>query len=165
MNDRLLLLRGTMPGIGMAVAEACSHRERLRRICSILSEIPGYDWVGFYTVDRPGGNRLVLGPFSGAPTEHVSIEFGRGICGRAAETMQTIMVGDVGAESNYLSCSPDVRSEIVVPVFFGCEFVGELDIDSHRPDGFSPDDRRFLEWVAEIAAPSVAGLVRGDDGG
>ncbi len=162
MNERLLLLRSAMPEIDMANSRECSHRERLQRICAILAGIPGYDWTGFYIVDRTGGRRLILGPFSGAPTEHVTIEFGQGICGQAAETLQTFMVGDVGSEKNYLSCSPEVKSEIVVPVFLGCMFVGELDIDSHRPDGFSPDDRRFLEWVAETAAPSVAGLVRGE---
>lgn len=39
------------------------------------------------------------------------------------------MVQDVSEEAKYLSCSPKVRSEIVVPVLREGEIVGELDID------------------------------------
>ena len=63
-----------------------------------------------------------------------------------------MIVDDVGNESNYLSCSVDVKSEIVVPVFRDGVFVGELDIDSHRPANFGDEDKRFLERICRTIA-------------
>jgi len=161
MNERLRLLRSTMAEVDLAASEKGPGREVLQRICDVLTTIPGYDWAGFYVVDPSSERKLVLGPFSGEPTEHVSISFGQGICGQAAESLQTFVIGDVSTQGNYLSCSPRVRSEIVVPVFMGCRFVGELDLDSHLKEGFGCDDRRFLEWVAEVSSPFVAEVFKG----
>lgn len=157
-----MLLRSTMAEIDLVTSEKGSGRAVLQRICDVLTTIPGYDWAGFYIVASPAERKLVLGPFSGEPTEHVSIGFGQGICGQAAESLQTFIIGDVSTQDNYLSCSPRVRSEIVIPVFLGCRFVGELDLDSHRKEGFGSDDRRFLEWVAEVSSPFVANLLKGE---
>jgi L-methionine (R)-S-oxide reductase len=122
---------------------------------TIRGRLDGYDWAGFYLADPGGGRLLRLGPFSGEPTEHVAIEFGSGICGQAAETERTFMIADVRAEENYLSCSPSVISEAVVPVRWRGRLVGELDIDSHRASAFTGADRRFLELAAAVLAPHV----------
>jgi len=128
--------------------------EKLKEICVLLeSEIPHYNWVGFYLVDPEKKNELVLGPFVGEPTEHVRIPFGAGICGQAAERKLTFIVQDVSKETNYLSCSPEVKSEIVVPIFNkNREIVGELDIDSHHLEPFKEEDREFLENVCKIVS-------------
>ena len=128
-----------------------SHLERdekLRSICKLLREnFTHFNWVGFYLAS---GNELVLGPFEGEPTEHVRIPFGKGVCGRAAQTRKTRVVQDVSKETNYLACSPKVKSEIVVPILKNGNFVGELDIDSHMLSAFTEEDRKFLEKVCEI---------------
>jgi len=77
----------------------------------------------------------------------VRIAFGRGVCGRAAEQKQTIVVDDVSKETNYLSCSVNVKSEIVAPIFKDGDVVAELDVDSHTVSAFSQADRVFLEDV------------------
>ena len=133
-------------------ASGLSPDEALDRVCRLLKEtVPYYDWVGFYLV--AGGRELVLGPYAGEPTEHTRIAFGSGICGQAADRAETFVVQDVRRETNYLSCSPSVRSEIVVPVFAGNRLVGELDIDSRRLAPFRQEDREFLEEVARLVAP------------
>ncbi len=125
-------------------------REALQRVCDTLrNEVPHYDWVGFYFVD---GRELVLGPFSGEPTEHVRIKFGEGICGQAAEREEVFIVQDVSKEDNYLSCSPEVKSEIVVPIFKDGKVVGELDIDSHKLSPFTEEDEKFLEEVCSLVS-------------
>ncbi len=84
--------------------------------------------MGFYFV-HSSERELLLGPFSGRPTQYLTICFDRGICRQAVEKGETLMVQDVSEEAKYLSCSPKVRSEIVVPVLREGEIVGELDID------------------------------------
>ena len=126
---------------------------KLRGICKLLRDnVSHYDWVGFYLTDKTRENELILGPFEGDPTEHVRLPFGRGICGQAAELRKTFIVQDVSKETNYLSCSPNVKSEIVIPIFKNGEIVGELDIDSHTPSPFTDEDREFLEKVCEMVS-------------
>ncbi|MBN1155381.1 GAF domain-containing protein [candidate division KSB1 bacterium] len=122
-------------------------------ICDTLKrEIDHYDWVGFYLVDDSDKRMLYLGPYAGAATEHVRIPFGKGICGQAAEKRRTLVIQDVSAEGNYLSCSPIVKSEIVVPIFRGDELIGELDIDSHKLSPFTAADNRFTVKLCQLVA-------------
>jgi GAF domain-containing protein len=131
---------------------ATSKNDKLKKICDLLkNSVPYYDWVGFY-ISNESKTELNLGPYSGEPTEHTKIPFGKGICGQAADKKETLVVQDVSLENNYLSCSPTVRSEIVVPLFKNGEIIGELDIDSHTIEPFSEEDSQFLENVCNIVA-------------
>jgi L-methionine (R)-S-oxide reductase len=130
---------------------------QLLHICELLQTADlSYDWVGYYLVSRDEEEILELGPFAGEPTDHVRIPFGHGVCGQAAATGRTFIITDVSLESNYLSCSSSVKSEVVVPVYAGGKLVGELDIDSHEADGFDDVDTGFLEKLALITADAVA---------
>jgi GAF domain-containing protein len=126
---------------------------KLKKICKILKEnISRYDWVGFYFVDKVKQDELMLGPFEGEPTEHIRIQFGQGICGQAAQLKTSYVVQDVSKEKNYLTCSPNVKSEIVIPIFKKNKIVGELDIDSHSLSAFNGEDKAFLEKICEIVS-------------
>ncbi len=148
------------------IRELASHEDAggaLARVCALLrDEVTHYDWVGFYLA-VPGERLLVLGPFEGAPTEHLRIPFGTGVCGQAAELAETVVVPDVSEEGNYLACSLETRAEIVVPLFHEGVICGELDIDSHRRDPFDASDRAMLSRIAEIVSP-LAGALAGSLG-
>ena len=125
---------------------------RLQQICDLLkASVPYYNWVGFY-FKNGNKNELKLGPYAGIPTEHVIIPFGKGICGQVAVSNENFVVPDVAAQDNYIACSINVKSEIVVPLFVNGENVGQIDIDSDVADPFSEADERFLEFVnAKVA--------------
>jgi GAF domain-containing protein len=126
---------------------------KLREVCRLLAdEVDVFDWVGFYLVDPDADRELVLGPYVGEPTDHTRIPFGKGICGQAAEMLETFVVQDVSKASNYLSCSIHVKAEIVVPVMKDDTFVAELDIDSHTKNSITEDHRRMLEEICRRVA-------------
>ncbi len=126
---------------------------KLEAICKLLKDnVSHYDWAGFYLVDKTRQNELILGPFEGEPTEHVRIQFGRGICGQAAQLKRTFVAQDVSKETNYLSCSLNVKSEIVMPIFKNGKIVGELDIDSHTLSAFTHEDEVFLRKICKIVS-------------
>jgi L-methionine (R)-S-oxide reductase len=109
-------------------------------------EFPAYTWVGVYLVE---GDELVLKAWSGPrPTQHVRIPIGQGICGLAARTGETVVVGDVSKDPRYMECFPETRSEIVVPILRDGVAIGEIDIDSDALEAFGPEDREFLERLA-----------------
>ena len=125
----------------------------MERVVEILKrEMPHYTWVGIYLLE---GDELVLGPFRGKPSPHTRIPIGSGICGAAARERETIIVDDVNADSRYLACSLETKSEIVVPIMNGAQVLGEIDIDSDQPAAFGSDDRRLLESVASRLAPMI----------
>lgn len=120
---------------------------KLQKICELLkSEIPHYDWVGFY-FKNGDKKELKLGPYAGEPTDHTIIPFGKGICGQVAESNKNFVVPDVQAQDNYIACSITVKAEIVVPLFVSEENIGQIDIDSNTPNPFTKADETFLEFV------------------
>jgi GAF domain-containing protein len=152
-DDAILMFAPLLDKIRKIIEEPADTNDKLLAICRLLgNKFSHYDWVGFYLVDKSGKRELVLGPFTGEPTEHVRIPLGKGICGQAAEKKVTIIVQDVSKEKNYLSCSPEVKAEIVVPIFKNGKVVGELDIDSHTLSPFTEEERKFLEDACEIVS-------------
>lgn len=122
-------------------------KHRLTEVCDLLqTNVDTYDWVGFYF--KNGDKReLILKAFAGEPTDHTIIPFGKGICGQVAESNQNFVVDDVSAQDNYIACSINVKSEIVIPLFVNGENIGQIDIDSHTKSAFSKEDEDFLTWV------------------
>ena len=134
------------------VAEAAGPEAASQRVVDALHDrFPHYDWVGIYWVD---GTDLVLGPWVGPEaTEHTRIPIGTGVCGAAAASGRTEIVGDVSADPRYLACFASTKSEIVVPIFHEGEVVGEIDIDGSDLDAFDDTDAQFLAEVAALLAP------------
>jgi len=119
-------------------------------ISSVLSHaFPHFFWTGFY---RVCGDRLVVGPYIGT-VGCLQIEFGRGVCGTAAEKRETVIVPDVAKFPGHIACDPNSKSEIVVPVFGpDRELIAVLDVDSDQLDSFDDDDRKGLEKIVALFA-------------
>lgn len=117
-------------------------------INSILShKFETYFWCGFY---RVCGDRLVIGPYIGT-VGCLQIEFGRGVCGTAAQKRETIIVPDVSQFPGHIACDPNSQSEIVVPVFGpGNELIAVFDVDSDQRDAFNEEDRAGLEKILAL---------------
>ena len=108
----------------------------------------GHLWTGFYRVAEPG-RLLRVGPYQGT-LGCMEIEFGRGVCGTAAKEKRTVVVEDVNAFTDHITCDPRSKSEIVVPVMNGDgDLIAVLDIDSDKLAAFDETDREGLEKVVE----------------
>jgi GAF domain-containing protein len=115
----------------------------------------GINWAGFYIFKE---GQLVLGPFQGGPA-CVRIAMGRGVCGAAAQSRQTVVVPDVHAFPSHIACDAASRSEIVVPIIKkDGGLYGVLDIDSPVLNRFTAQDRRDFEEVAAVFARSLQDL-------
>jgi len=120
----------------------------------ILDELETYNWSGIYRLE---GDTLVLDEYVGASTDHTRIPIGKGVCGTAVAEKQNQVIDDVRELSNYLSCSINTRSEIVVLIRDGDRILGQIDIDGHTVGAFDRSDELFLEEVATILANSWVG--------
>ncbi len=108
-----------------------------------------FSWVGFYLLKgaTEDHSELILGPFQGNPA-CTRIRVGEGVCGKAVQLKQTIIVPDVGKFPGHIYCDPDSRSEIVVPLRRGEKVIGVLDVDSDRLELFDRTDQECLEEIA-----------------
>jgi GAF domain-containing protein len=116
----------------------------------VASLSPRFNWVGIYVLE---GKYLELGPYLGAKTSHTRIAVGKGICGTAVAENADQNIGDVSTSSNYLACSVETASELVVLVREGGlpdgEILGQIDIDSHLPNAFGPAEEQAVRKVAK----------------
>jgi len=117
-------------------------------INSILANaFDAFFWTGFY---RVCGDRLIVGPYIGT-VGCLQIEFGRGVCGTAAQKRETVIVPDVNQFPGHIACDPNSKSEIVVPVFGpDHELIAVLDVDSDELDSFDEEDREGLERIVAL---------------
>jgi len=129
--------------------ESRSFNDSLNEICKLLKEeFSNFDWVGFYFAN-PKKQVLVLEAYSGKPTDHTVIPFGKGICGQVAISNTNFIVPDVSEQQNYISCDINVKSEIVIPILLDGNNVGQIDIDSNSINSFNIKDIKLLEAVCK----------------
>ena len=95
---------------------------------------------------------LVLEAFAGRATEHTRIPVGAGVCGTAVATGKDQNVPDVTAVGNYLACNLETKSELVVLIRRGAKVLGQLDIDSDVPAGFTAEHHAAVKEVADALA-------------
>src|SRR2546426_2735107 len=111
---------------------------------------PRFHWTGLYELYPD--QVLRLGPFVGAPTDHVFIGVGRGVCGTAVAEKRNMNVPDVRRISNYLACSSETRSELVVLIRSGERIHAQIDIDSHEIGAFDDETMKAVQQVADALA-------------
>ena len=111
---------------------------------------PRFHWTGIYELYPD--EVLRLGPFVGAPTDHVFIGVGRGVCGTAVAERRNMNVADVRRISNYLACSSETRSELVVLIRTGERIHAQIDIDSHEVGAFDDEAVAGVQQVADALA-------------
>ena len=114
-----------------------------------LDQLQDYNWSGIYRLE---GETLILDAYVGAATDHTHIPVGRGVCGTAVAEDKNQVIIDVRELTNYLACSTQTRSEIVVLIRKGDTILGQIDIDGHRVGAFDSSDEQLLEDMAAILA-------------
>lgn len=97
-------------------------------------------WVGFYLFKD---NHLILGPFQGR-VACTTIELDKGVCGKAARELKTVIVPNVHEFEGHIACDSRSNSEIVIPIIIKNKLYGVLDIDSTSFNRFNEIDEKEL---------------------
>ncbi|MEO5969402.1 MAG: GAF domain-containing protein [Bdellovibrionia bacterium] len=106
-----------------------------------------FNWVGIYILKD---DCLELGPFLGEPTEHTEIPVGLGICGAAVAEDRDLNIPHVSEAENYLACNLETQSELVILIRDKKgKILGQMDIDSHTPAAFGPEEEEAVKKVAQ----------------
>ena len=125
---------------------------RMATVASMLAaSFEHFFWTGFYVVDPDKPRELVVGPYQGT-LGCLRIAFGRGVCGKAAQTGEVQIVDDVLAFPDHIACDARSRSEIVLPVF-GPDgaLIAVFDVDATEPSAFDQADAEGLARILDQA--------------
>ncbi|NNF07066.1 MAG: GAF domain-containing protein [Candidatus Eisenbacteria bacterium] len=134
-----------------AVRGGMKFQNLLEKAVELIHECDeNFHWTGIYELYPDG--MLRLGPFIGAPTDHVFIGVGEGVCGTAVKEEKNQNIPDVMAIENYLACSTQTRSELVVLIRDEKMIYAQVDLDSHIVDAFAGDVEGEVQKVADFLA-------------
>ena len=129
----------------------------LEQVAERLKAYVPYSSLGVLLLDDLGHElRFVHAVgFPKSVTEHWRFGMGQGIVGTAAQKREVVYVADVSADSRYIDASPDVRSEMAIPLVAGGRTIGVLDIGGAEANAFTPEDERLLTFLADNLAAAI----------
>ena len=137
--------------IGEILASKESREERARSAAAEIHAAGAYRWVGIYEV-TPQGVSIISYSGPGAP-KYPKFDRESGLTGQVLRTGQTVSVGDVTKNPDYLTAFSTTRSEMIVPVRVNDTIVGTIDVESERINAFGDADREWLERIARALGP------------
>ena len=136
------------PQIAALLASETDQIANMANISAVLKEVFSFWWVGFYIVKQ---EELVLGPFQG-PLACTRIQKGKGVCGKAWATHQSINVPNVADFEGHIACSAASKSEIVIPIMQQAKVIAVLDVDSEHLNHFDEIDEMYLSKIVALLA-------------
>ena len=128
-----------------------ARRRELLAIAATRIHAAGSPYTGVYLYMLHDGE-LVLEANEGRPTEHTRIPVGKGLCGKAVAERRDINEADVASAPGYLACSLETKSELIVLIRRHDHILGQIDIDSDVPAGFSVAEQAAVKQVADALA-------------
>lgn len=150
--------------IGNALSTILDFDDLLEQIVQIISDRFGYPFVHLYLVQKDtqqliyragAGERSVILDQTGLCFD---IQDTLGIIPWVARNGATIIANDVALEPHYRPSTihpNETTSEMAVPLIFGGEVLGVLDLQSSSANRFDQDDRRLFETLGDSIAIAI----------
>jgi L-methionine (R)-S-oxide reductase len=147
--------RKMLQELGALVLAGGHGPAQLKQMAEMVRAARDYRWVGIYKKTRT--EFIIVAGTGNCPVAYPRFPITQGLCGAAAETRQTIVVGDVHKDPRYLPTFGSTQSEIVVPMINEAKrIVGMIDVESEKLDAFEDEDRHFLECAASFIARALS---------
>ena len=148
--------------VSKRVSSSLELKTLMSNVASLIHDRFGYLYVHLFSVH---GNRRLIQYQAGSGTRSrdlvgytLSLDDPNGIIPWVAREGQTVLANDVNSDEHYRP-SPlppeDTNAELCVPLRYGEEVVGILDIQSDQRNAFKEDDRLIFEAVADNIATAI----------
>jgi len=143
--------------ISKALNEETEPSVLLQLIVDRAAELMGAPSGSIIRVDRTTGMLHIeaergLGP---SVKSAMRLRIGEGITGWVAREGQPLLVPDVRRDPRYVEANPTVMSEMAVPVKWGAEVVGVINLDHYQVAGFTEEDLEMLTAFGHVAAVAL----------
>ena len=146
--------------VGRASTEATNVDELIDKVTQIIGGSLYPDNFGMLLLDEkrsvliphPSYRGITEGKF---PT---TIRLGHGVSGQVASSGKSMRIANVRNHKPYIEVTPQVRSEICVPIAHGDRILGVLNAESLKINAFSEGDEQLLTTIASTLATAIEKL-------
>jgi GAF domain-containing protein len=91
----------------------------------------------------------------GAVKSAIRLRIGEGVTGWVAKEGVPLLVKDVREDPRYFEASPKVMCEMAVPIKWGSEVMGVINLDHHQVNGFQEEDLEMLVAFGHVAGVAL----------
>ncbi len=139
-SSQLLTLGGNLQSVAQQVALMVTHDFE-------------FAYCGVFEVDEEAEALQLLAQSGAIKLASIFLPLdGPGLVVYAVKHGEVVYAADVSQDDRYLPASPDICSELVLPLQVGGEIIGAINLESPDPDAFDESDRRILAAFADDAA-------------
>ncbi|HEX9370255.1 MAG TPA: GAF domain-containing SpoIIE family protein phosphatase [Roseiflexaceae bacterium] len=132
--------------------------ELLPAVVRLIQEHFGYHPVHIFTLEDAGALVFRASTFEGEELEYmrrIELREGGGIIGAAVEQGQPVLVNDVSHDPRYISDDTQTMAELAVPLRFGDQNIGVLDVQSAEAGRFQESDLFVMRTLADQIAVAI----------
>ncbi|HZW05045.1 MAG TPA: GAF domain-containing protein, partial [Anaerolineaceae bacterium] len=158
----------TVFDVSHALTSILDLDELLDEVVSVIQKRFGYPYVHVYTT-HAGRQRVFYAAGSGARSQafhehevNYDLEDEQGIIPYVARTGKSVLANDVTQEPLYRPTDlppSETRAELAIPLTFGGEVLGVLDLQSDQVNAFDSNDRFLLEALAGTISVAVRNAI------
>ncbi len=147
--------------VGRQITSILKLGDLLPQVTSLIQERFGYYFVGAWLLNQ---DKTVLElKASSQVGDHIpegyilKVDNPQSIVAYSFRNGYMYLANDVHVDRNYLQSEqlPGTRAELALPLKFGAELLGVLDIESNQTDAFAADDVTALQSVADQVAIAI----------
>jgi diguanylate cyclase (GGDEF)-like protein len=140
--------------VGRLLATDGPTTNALEAVMQLLVDRFGYRFVSIYILD---GDLMRLRAQRGYDEVIETFDGTIGVVGRVMRTGEPELVPDVSLDPEYRAASPDVRSEVSIPLRAGDTMIGVLNVESgHDDPPLDEGDRDTLVLIGDRVAGALA---------
>jgi len=139
--------------VGRQVAAILEIDVLFDRVVELIQSHFHYYFVAV-VLQEEGSDELV---FVGSTADAIRgrrVKAGQGVIGSAVKDGQPLLVNDIASDPHYvhLTSLTETRSELAVPLIFGGQILGALDVESRELNAFTSEDVFILQTLADQVA-------------
>ncbi len=153
-HERDILL--TLFDLGRQVASVIDLDELLQKIPELIGRLIPFDAFAVYLLDEKRGELRIAYGVGYPDTTHYHPKMTEGLVGHVVTHQETVVVGDISTEPNYVEVVPGMASTVAVPLIHKNKPVGALNVLSRSRDMYSERDAAILrQFGAHVALALV----------
>jgi GAF domain-containing protein/HAMP domain-containing protein len=151
----------TSTDVSRRLSALLTLEELIKEVAGQIQSSFNYYHAQIYLLDEKSGDLIMAGGTGTAgqlmlANGHKVLK-GKGLVGRAAETIRPVVVSDTVSDPNWLPnrLLPETKAEVAVPILIGTKVLGVLDVQHNVVNGLNQDDADLLMSIANQFAIAV----------
>lgn len=142
--------------VGQQIAAILDLDTLFHQTVELMRATFGYMFVAI-CVREENSNRIIFEGATHAELHNQHVHVGQGIIGWVVENGEILNVPDVTRDERYwpLAALPQTHSELAVPLIFGEDVIGAIDVESDQTAAFDDEDIYTLRTLADQIAVAI----------